>query len=210
MTIERPQDPEFPDDPVAAPGDVVIPAGDERPSGGRWARFDEIDRRLSERILVKPHPDGLNRHRLQVLRRFSEAGSYGIGWICLFAIAGIISDGWLRGFAAAGCVIAMLLLNTVVKSIIRRPRPHQRAIEHAPTTFSMPSAHTSMAMVGASTMSVIEPRLTIGWWVFAVALGASRVMLGMHYLFDVLAGAVLGLVCGLLVAAPLIERIPAG
>lgn len=160
--------------------------------------------------MVKPRADGRPRRWLFVLRRFSEAGSYGVGWIVLFAIAGIASDGARRGAVAAALVVLMLGTNTVVKRIIRRPRPVARAIEHAPTTFSMPSAHSSMAMVGAATMQVIVPDPSALWWALAAGLAASRVLLGMHYLADVLAGVILGTLLGVLVAAPIVASIPPG
>lgn len=172
-------------------------------------RLDAIDRRVSAAIVVKPRADGAPRRWLVVLRRFSEAGSYGVGWIVLFGVVGVLGDGFARGLAAAACVVATLALNTVVKNVIRRPRPIAKAIAHAPTTYSMPSAHTSMAMVGAATISVIVPQLAPLWWGIAVALAASRVLLGMHYLADVLAGALFGLLLGLLVAAPLVEAVSA-
>ena len=172
-------------------------------------RLDALDRRVSAAIVVKPKADGSPRRWLVFLRRFSEAGSYGIGWIVLFGVVGVLSDGIARGLAAAALVVAMLAFNTVVKNVIRRPRPIAKAITHAPTTYSMPSAHTSMAMVGAATMQVIVPDLAVLWWGVAIGLAASRVLLGMHYLADVLAGMLLGLACGLLVAAPIVERITA-
>lgn len=172
-------------------------------------RLDALDRRVSAAIVVKPRADGAPRRWLVLLRRFSEAGSYGVGWVVLFGVVGVLSDGFARGLVAAGCVVGTLMLNTLVKNVIRRPRPVAKAIDHAPSTYSMPSAHTSMAMVGAATMQVIVPDLAVLWWVVAISLAASRVLLGMHYLADVLAGVVFGLLVGLLVAAPLVESISA-
>lgn len=177
------------------------------PPGTLLERLDAADRRASAWLVIKPRPDGLPRRWLVLLRRFSEAGSYGIGWIALFAFVGIASDGLRRGAVAAAFVVLMLCLNTLVKRVIRRPRPVARAINHAPTTFSMPSAHTSMAMVGAATMQVIVPDQAVLWWTVAAALAASRVLLGMHYLADVLAGAALGMAFGLAVAAPIVQSI---
>ncbi|MCW2927086.1 MAG: phosphoesterase [Thermoleophilia bacterium] len=171
------------------------------------ARLDAADRELSARIVVKPRADGRPRRWLMVLRRFSEAGSYGVGWVVMFAVVGIANDGVKRGAVAAALVVAMLTCNTLVKNVIRRPRPVARAIAHAPTTYSMPSAHSSMAMVGAATMQVIVPDQAILWWCVAVGLAISRVMLGMHYLADVVAGAALGIAVGLLVAAPIVAAV---
>lgn len=173
-------------------------------------RLDALDERVSAALVVKPRADGSPRRWLMLLRRFSEAGSYGIGWIVLFGVVGVLNDGVRRGLVAATLVVCMLGFNTIVKRIIRRPRPVAKAIAHAPTTYSMPSAHTSMAMVGASTMAVIVPDQLWLWWSVAAALAASRVLLGMHYLADVLAGAVLGIACGLLVAAPVVRVVGAG
>lgn len=174
------------------------------------ARLDALDRRLSSRLVVAPRADGSPRTWLFLLRRFSEAGSYGVGWIVLFAVVGVVQGGWQAGLAASISVVVMLALNTVIKQLVRRPRPALRAIDHAPTTFSMPSAHAAMAMVGASTMQVLVPELAALWWLVAVGLAASRVLLGMHYLADVLVGMALGAACGLLLAAPIVERIGGG
>jgi undecaprenyl-diphosphatase len=175
------------------------------------ARLDALDRRVSEALVVRPRADGTARPWLVVLRRFSEAGSYGVGWVVAFAlVAGLGGDGFARALVAAACVVGMLAFNTVVKNLVRRPRPVAKAIDHSPTTYSMPSAHTSMAMVGAATMQVMLPDQAVLWWTVAAALAASRVLLGMHYLADVLAGVALGLACGLLVAAPLVQSVHAG
>jgi undecaprenyl-diphosphatase len=166
-------------------------------------RLGAVDARLSAR-LVPAGEDGGERAWIRALRRFSQAGSYGIGWVVAFAVVAVSTDGFAAGSVAALAVVAMLGVNTVIKNIIRRPRPTVRAIDHAPTSWSMPSAHTSMAMVGAATMSVLLPALAPLLWLTAAALGLSRVVLGMHYLGDVLAGAALGMLVGLLVAAPLV------
>ncbi|MCW2960058.1 MAG: family phosphohydrolase [Thermoleophilia bacterium] len=191
----------------AAPSDIAPPIAAPAHRAGLLGRLDRLDHSLTERILVKAPLDGRPKRWVVVLRRFSEAGSYGVGWIVLFAVVGIVSDGLLRGAVAAALVVGMLLFNTGIKGIFKRPRPLQRAIEHAPASYSMPSAHTSMAMVGAATMHVIVPDFAAVWWGIAIALGISRVMLGMHFLGDVLAGALLGLAVGLLVAAPLVAAI---
>ncbi|MCW2956775.1 MAG: putative integral rane protein [Thermoleophilia bacterium] len=188
--------------PDAVPAPVNVPSGD-----GLLARLNHLDHSVTERILVKAPLDGRPKRWVVVLRRFSEAGSYGIGWIVLFGIVGVFSSGWERGLAAGVAVVAMLGFNTLIKKLIRRQRPLQQAIDHVPGSYSMPSAHTSMAMVGAASMHVLLPEATIAAWVVAAALAWSRVMLGMHFLGDVLVGAALGIAVGVGVVTPLLELI---
>jgi membrane-associated phospholipid phosphatase len=187
-------------------GPVVTPEA-APPRGGLLTTLGHLDHAVTERILVKARMDGRPRRWVVLLRRFSEAGSYGIGWVVLFGVVGIVGQGWKPGVVAAAFVVGMLLLNTLIKGVFKRPRPLQRAIEHAPASYSMPSAHTSMAMVGAATMQVLEPSQAVLWWSVAAALGISRVMLGMHFLGDVIVGAVLGALVGLLVAAPVVQSL---
>lgn len=136
---------------------------------------------------------------MTIVRRISQSGSYGVGWVALFAVVVTMLDGWLVAVAAAGCVLGTLALNTVVKEIIRRPRPASRAFDDHPTTFSMPSAHTSMAVVGASIMTLVAPALWLLWWGWTWVLAVSRIVLGMHYVGDVLAGACFGALLAVLV-----------
>lgn len=152
--------------------------------------------------------DGRASVWVTLLRRFSESGSYGTGWIVLFAIVAATGNGGLRAaIAAAGCVVGMLALNSIVKLLARRPRPVLRAIDHQPSSYSMPSAHTSMAVVGAATMSLLVPAAAPAWWTITVLLALSRIMLGMHFLGDVLVGAALGAVTAWLVAVPLVSAL---
>ena len=179
----------------------------ESPATGPLARLDALDRRVTRRILIAQTADGRVRFGVSALRRFSEAGSYGVGWVVLFALVGLRADGVWPAVVSSLFVLGMLTSNTLIKNVFKRPRPTLRAIKHAPSSWSMPSAHTSMAMVGAATMSVMVPDLTILWWSVAAALGLSRVMLGMHFLGDVLVGAVLGTAVGLLIAAPVVSAL---
>jgi undecaprenyl-diphosphatase len=61
-----------------------------------------------------------------------------------------------------------------------------------PDQFSFPSGHTITAFAVATTVALFFPALLVGVMFCAFSVAASRVLLGMHFLSDVLAGAIIG------------------
>ena len=95
-----------------------------------------------------------------------------------------------------------LILNTVMKAIVARPRPvfvDPLAIEQ---TYSFPSGHSMTAlitfgMLGYFLWRAVPNRLariwiTFGLTLFVALVGISRMTLGVHYLSDVLGGFAAG------------------
>jgi len=77
----------------------------------------------------------------------------------------------------------------------RRPcaiEPHCWATLLPPDQFSFPSGHTITAFAVSVALSAFYPELAVGLLFCAVSIAASRVLLGMHFLSDVLAGAAIG------------------
>jgi undecaprenyl-diphosphatase len=68
--------------------------------------------------------------------------------------------------------------------------PPQRA--PIPDIGSFPSGHTLHAVMAAVVVAHLLPVLAVGFVVLAVLIGASRVVLGVHFPSDVVAGAALG------------------
>jgi membrane-associated phospholipid phosphatase len=93
------------------------------------------------------------------------------------------------------------LLNTVVKTAVHRLRPvltHPVAHEPGP---SFPSGHAQAAIVGYTVLLLVFLPILHGAWhrvavTFAMfmvlAIGFSRIALGVHYMSDVLGGYILG------------------
>ena len=95
---------------------------------------------------------------------------------------------------AAGVGIALFLR---LKKATGRKRPvalepHVWATLLPPDQFSFPSGHTITAFAVSVSLSVFYPSLTVGLLFCAVSVAASRILLGMHFLSDVLAGALIG------------------
>lgn len=95
---------------------------------------------------------------------------------------------------AAGVGIALFLR---LKKATGRKRPvamepHVWATLLPPDQFSFPSGHTITAFTVAVSLSMFYPSLTVGLLFCAVSVAASRILLGMHFLSDVLAGSLIG------------------
>jgi membrane-associated phospholipid phosphatase len=85
-----------------------------------------------------------------------------------------------------------------VKYAVNRERPFVTYPDISPKTNdedpSFPSGHTSVAFTTATSISLIYPKwyVIVPSFLWAGAVGYSRMYLGVHYPSDVLAGALLG------------------
>src|SRR5262245_36767818 len=141
-------------------------------------------------------------------------------WVRLWMLlASRLGDGWLwwsiggllllfggpsRFVALAAATVSAALsvgLFLRLKKIINRRRPC--AIEPCswaellpPDQFSFPSGHSMTAFAVAVPLSLFYPSLEAGLLFCAVSIAGSRILLGMHFLSDVLVGSALGAVIG--------------
>jgi len=129
----------------------------------------------------------------------------GDGWLWYFlAPLILVFGGELRYRALAASSLAALLGIAVfksVKQVSRRPRPceeepHCWATMLPPDQFSFPSGHTITAFGIAVPLAMLYPQAGPELFFAAACIGVSRVLLGMHYMSDVLAGALFGAVIG--------------
>ncbi|QIS08091.1 phosphatase PAP2 family protein [Nocardia arthritidis] len=127
-------------------------------------------------------------------RGMSHFGEHALGWV------GIAAAGWLvdkpRRRQWAGVAVGAVgahAASIVIKRIVRRPRPNDPSVQvnvSTPSKLSFPSSHATSTTAAA----VLLGRLT-GLPLPAVLVPPmllSRVVLGVHYPSDVLAGSALG------------------
>lgn len=159
------------------------------------ARLDARDRALFSRYALAP---GCAEVRRRFWLTITHAGGAraSIG-LCL--AAPLLFPG--TTVAAAWRTLLLLGLShaivQIVKRSVGRPRPTVRlALESlidVPDRFSFPSGHACAAMAVAIGFSVVYPALSVLLLLAAWLVGISRVVLGVHYPGDVLAGQLIAL-----------------
>lgn len=143
---------------------------------------------------------------IAVLRAFTQLG----GGPFLTAVGAAVAA-WLLGrgrrVLAVGWIVAMLgggVLNAVLKGLYARPRPSFADPISVASGWSFPSGHAMATFVAAGMLSYLGFRAArttarrvgvvaaaLAW---SVAMGFSRMYLGVHYLSDVVAGFAAGTV----------------
>ena len=104
-----------------------------------------------------------------------------------------------------GAVLLTSSLVNVIKELVGRVRPCNAlgwcsAIEVAwPGGYSFPSGHAAGSFAFAGFVAVRVPRWTLVAGIYAAIVAWSRCVLGVHYPSDVLTGAVLGTMIGVVV-----------
>ena len=107
--------------------------------------------------------------------------------------------------ATVALFIQAVVVNCFIKKIVQRPRPYDVIVgfEHlgkVQMDYSFPSGHTSAAFAVAIVFLLTMPRsIGITAVIVAFAMGFSRIYIGVHYLSDVVGGALIGSVIGILV-----------
>lgn len=136
-----------------------------------------------------------------VLRLFRTVSRLGDGPLWYALMLGLLAVGGREAvpgvltMAATGLVC--LLFYKVLKRRMVRPRPfevltHVRAGIKPLDRFSFPSGHTLHAVGFTLVATTVFPGLAVPLWLFTALVALSRVVLGLHYPSDVLAGAALG------------------
>jgi undecaprenyl-diphosphatase len=129
----------------------------------------------------------------------------GDGWLWYVLGAAVALLGGPERFradlAAVLAVSTGIALFLYLKRLCNRKRPgslepHCWAKLLPPDQFSFPSGHTITAFSVASSLATFYPPMLIGLLFCAFSVAVSRILLGMHFLSDVLAGAAIGSLLG--------------
>ncbi|RAO77793.1 phosphatase PAP2 family protein [Dyella jiangningensis] len=123
----------------------------------------------------------------------------GVFWYSLMAVLALIDGrrGLLAATQMAVTGLTALFLYRLLKRWTRRPRPFRACpgvIAHVPPLdeFSFPSGHTLQAVSFTVVALAWYPLLAPLLLTFTTLVGASRVILGLHYPSDVMAATAIG------------------
>ncbi len=133
------------------------------------------------------------------------ASRLGDGWLWWsIGIVLLLFGGPVRFVALGAAMISAALavgLFLRIKKLFNRTRPcaispNCWATLLPPDQFSFPSGHSMTAFAVAVPLSMFYPALEPGLLFCAFSIAASRILLGLHFLSDVLAGSALGTAIG--------------
>ena len=135
-----------------------------------------------------------------LMRAFTIAGKAGALWGVIAALAFLVTG--LEPSHLLVPWVAVAISWTVAegaKVLVNRARPFISDTEIAPliktpSSSSFPSGHSATAASGALTLSAVYPSFAPAFVLSGILVALSRIYLGVHYPFDVLAGLLIGTV----------------
>jgi undecaprenyl-diphosphatase len=179
-----------------APAGSVDPPGQEH-LGPIVDRFDQIADEILEQ--VRDHPAAM-----LVFRTASNLGDFSLIWHLIGVTRAIV---FRRADQAIvlGVLLGLesLLVNQGVKRLFRRQRPTSSGDERhpvrTPSTSSFPSGHASSAAFASTILAKWDGQpLGTLWYSIAAVVGLSRPYVRIHHASDVVGGAIVGRILGLI------------
>jgi undecaprenyl-diphosphatase len=157
----------------------------------RWVgAIDARDRGLLDRLVIDPADSIVARWGWIAVTQLGSAGlTIGVAVLPPLLHLWPIRIGWHAGEALA----ASHLLVQLVKRSVHRARPPATPLVAAPDRFSFPSGHATASLAVATVCALAFPILAIPLLMLGLLVGWSRVVLGVHYPGDVIAGQLIAL-----------------
>jgi undecaprenyl-diphosphatase len=162
----------------------------------KWSALLDKDRHWSAYLRL-----GQDKGWLRSLAVFFAHSGDSWFWLAGLGMVWLLSKGRWHNLAAITVVAILLLAGgvMVVKMLVRRKRPAGEwgAIYRSIDPHSFPSGHAARAVLLAVLACGLGPVwLALILVVWAPLVSLARVSMGVHYLSDILAGAVLGAAAG--------------
>ena len=159
-------------------------------------------------VLIWIHQNLHGLHWVNVLMSLiTNLGEMGIAAI----IAGVVllcikKTRWVGVAVVIALILDFVVVNLILKNAFNRPRPWLEYGELSafyesinlivPTDASFPSGHSAISMAGAIAIVLGFGKKGVVAVVIAVIIALTRLFLCVHYPTDVLAGVIVGGLCG--------------
>ncbi len=146
---------------------------------------------------------------------FSLKGSFIFIWLLVMLIVLILEERKNPGITkndkrfififSTSFLLTFVLTDFVLKNIFMRLRPIQltrliQQISVCPSDFSFPSTHAATAFAAATVLTHFDKKRRWFYYLVAILISYSRIYLGCHYFFDVVVGAMVGLLISKLIS----------
>lgn len=149
----------------------------------------------------------------RILAFITSLGNAGIIWIVLAVVLQILPKTRKTGIiVAAALLMDLILCNLILKNLVARVRPYDvntaiAILIKKPLDFSFPSGHTAASFAAMTALFLAKMKKAwIAALVLAVLIAFSRLYFYVHYPTDVLGGAVVGILSGIIGYA-IVEKI---
>ena len=125
---------------------------------------------------------------------------YPVQLVALAINEGITSEVFLRFTLIP---LGTLIVVSALRAIINAQRPYEKydyvpAVPKNTKGKSFPSRHTVSAFIIAMAFLYVQPTLGVIMLTLATAIGVVRVLSGVHFIRDVISGAAIGILVGVL------------
>ena len=135
---------------------------------------------------------------VRAARGLSYFGEHALGWLALGVLGALLDRRRRREWLASAATVAAAHGTSIaVKRVVRRQRPTDPSVEvlaGTPSQLSFPSSHAASTTAAAVLYGgLLRRRLSPA---LVPPMLISRLVLGVHYPSDVLAGSALGAVIG--------------
>jgi undecaprenyl-diphosphatase len=156
----------------------------------------EMDQRVTLRLRIADKPGPLH-YLLAVISHSGDSWYWALG---LTAIVFFGTPDWrYRALVMLLSVVLVAPLVLLLKRFIHRPRPEGEwgNIYRKTDPHSFPSGHSVRAfMLAVLAAGLGPPWFSVTIFLWAPLVGISRIAMGVHYIADVVVGAVIGLLAG--------------
>ena len=149
----------------------------------------------------------------KILAFITSLGNAGIIWIVLAVVLLILPKTRKTGIiVAAALLMDLILCNLILKNLVARVRPYDvntaiAILIKKPLDYSFPSGHTAASFAAMTALFLAKMKKAwIAALILAVLIAFSRLYFYVHYPTDVLGGAVVGILSGI-IGYTIVEKI---